>query len=515
MSRNALKTEILKYVHANFPAIYLHTSEESKAIEIIKDLAENNLKDDIQHLYTYDIDKGYEIIKGKDKRIALEKRENNLAEAFKFIHDNIQTKSFIIYNDINQIIKDNPILIRKLKNLLSKVDREYTIFIISSHLSIPQEIEKDVVILDVQLPKRDEISYTLENFIAHHSLPGITDDIKNKLIEALNGLTESEITYILELSHNISEEAILNINKYKQQQFKKNSVLEYCSDNETTENDIGGLDNVRKWLNNKKKIFEKLEKARESGVDVPKGLLLFGMPGCGKSLIAKVIAKSFNMPLLKLDMGMIMGPYVGQSEENIRKAIKLSEAISPSVLWIDELEKTLSGSGKAGSSSDVTTRILATLLTWMQEKTKPVFIVATANNVSGIPPELMRKGRFDEIFFVDFPNEEEIFQILKIHFKKRKQDNVVKMLDNDNNATKKRISLILKKEKKFSGADIEALIKEMVEDKFIHNEEIDVNKIIKKLEDIKSIKDTMGDAIKDLEAAFKSFHAVPASSQKN
>jgi len=217
------------------------------------------------------------------------------------------------------------------------------------------------------------------------------------------------------------------------------------------------LKNLKEWLETKTKIIENLEDALKFGVDVPKGILLFGMPGFGKSLLAKVTAKKWNYPLLRLDMGMVLGPYVGQSEENIRKAIKIAEAIAPCVLWIDEIEKGFSGvSSDGGGSSDVIKRIFGTFLTWMQEKTSPVFVVATANDISQMPPEFLRKGRFDELFFFDLPSEESIGEILKIHLKKRGKE---KWFEPLKGFKSKLIG--------YSGADIEALVKELVELAFI------------------------------------------------
>ena len=184
------------------------------------------------------------------------------------------------------------------------------------------------------------------------------------------------------------------------------------------------------------------------------------MPGCGKSLLAKVIARQWKYPLLRLDMGMVLGPYVGQSEENIRKAIKISEAISPCVLWIDEIEKGFAGVSSDGGSSDVIRRIFGTFLTWMQEKKSPVFVVATANDISQMPPEFLRKGRFDELFFVDFPSKESRQEILKIHLKKRKKgewvDQLIKYADTMEG---------------YTGADIEAVVKELIERAFIATKE--------------------------------------------
>jgi SpoVK/Ycf46/Vps4 family AAA+-type ATPase len=216
----------------------------------------------------------------------------------------------------------------------------------------------------------------------------------------------------------LNKKALKLIFDQKQQMIMKAGVLEMVKPADSIE-DIGGLENLIEWLKYKEKVFKNIKKAEEFGVALPKGVLIAGLPGCGKSLTAKAAGNLFNVPLLRLDMGRLMGRYVGESEENMRKAIRLADAISPCVLWVDELEKAFAGIG--GGGSEVTTRLFGTFLTWMQEKTSPVFVLATANKINDLPPELLRKGRFDEIFYVDFPNDEERKKIFEIHIGKRRK----------------------------------------------------------------------------------------------
>jgi SpoVK/Ycf46/Vps4 family AAA+-type ATPase len=183
---------------------------------------------------------------------------------------------------------------------------------------------------------------------------------------------------------------------------------------------IGGLHNLKEWLNIRSKAFS--SKAIDFGLSYPKGVLLLGIPGTGKSLSAKAVSNQWKLPLLRLDFGKIFGGLVGESESNIRQTIKVAESLSPSILWIDEIEKGLSGSGGGSSDGGTSTRVFGTFLTWLQEKESEVFVLATANDISSLPPELLRKGRFDEIFFVDLPTLEERKEILKIHIKRRKQN---------------------------------------------------------------------------------------------
>lgn len=229
--------------------------------------------------------------------------------------------------------------------------------------------------------------------------------------------------------------------------------------------------------------------------------MIIGMPGCGKSLTAKATASLFEIPLVRLDVGRLLGKYVGESEENMRKALKLSEAISPCVLWIDEIEKAFAGVGGDGGGNDVTTRLFGQFLTWMQEKENTVFIVATANDISRLPPEFLRKGRFDELFFVDLPNGEERRKILDIHLKKRNKWN--KNIDS--------IALI-KETEGFNGADLEAVVKDTIEMAFIEEKKtITTEDLIKSVKDTKSISSTLKDKIAQIKDTVSKIDIKPAS----
>ncbi len=231
--------------------------------------------------------------------------------------------------------------------------------------------------------------------------------------------------------------------------------------------------------------------------------MIVGMPGCGKSLTAKATANLFNVPLLRLDVGKLLGKYVGESEDNMRRAINIAEAISPCILWVDEIEKAFSGVGESGGH-EVTTRLFGYFLTWMQEKTSSVFVVATSNDISKLPPEFLRKGRFDEIFFVDFPNDEERRGIIELHLKKRGK------LNKDIDSIK-----LLKETKGYSGADIEAVIKDTIEKSFINDKKIITTEdIISKIKDTKPMSESLKDKIDKLKEALKTID-VKKASKKN
>lgn len=286
----------------------------------------------------------------------------------------------------------------------------------------------------------------------------------------------------------------------KEQFIKKSGMLEIVNFSESIE-DIGGLENLKDWLYRKAFIFRELDKAIKFGVDVPKGIMIIGMPGCGKSLTAKATASLFEIPLVRLDVGRLLGKYVGESEENMRNALKLSEAISPCVLWIDEIEKAFAGVGGEGGGNDVTTRLFGQFLTWMQEKENTVFIVATANDISRLPPEFLRKGRFDELFFVDLPNGTERRKILEIHLKKRKKWN--ENIDS--------IALI-KETEGYNGADLEAVVKDTIERAFIEGRTtITTADLIRSIKDTKSISCTLKDKIASIQKTVEKIDIKPAS----
>jgi SpoVK/Ycf46/Vps4 family AAA+-type ATPase len=279
----------------------------------------------------------------------------------------------------------------------------------------------------------------------------------------------------------------------KQQMIQKAGILEMIPLKEKI-GEIGGLENLKEWLKRKSKIYREINKAKAFGVDMPKGVLIAGVPGCGKSLTAKVTASLFDIPLLRLDIGKILGKYVGESEENMRKAIALAEAISPCVLWVDELEKAFAGIGAGGDGNEVTVRLFGAFLTWMQEKTSSVFVIATANDITKLPPELMRKGRFDEIFFAGLPKPEERKKIFEIHINKRRK-NDFSSID---------ISKLVDKTDGYSGADIEGVVKESIENAFADGKEkLTTDYILKAISETHSLSEIMKESLDSMSKVYK------------
>ena len=436
-------------------------------------------------------------------------QECNLEQFLKLtMDDGFQQKTFLVLKDIHSEI-NNPKVIALLKKIAENniYNESYneTVFIISEITVIPRELENYITVFDIPLPTTKEILTIINEFVAHLEIT-VEEDIINDIALSFKGLNEFQIKQILNLAYQdggcIDKEDKKLILSEKEQFIKKAGMLEIVNFSDTI-NDIGGLENLKEWLERKAKVFKSLDKAIKFGVDVPKGIMVIGMPGCGKSLTAKATANLFEIPLVRLDVGRLLGKYVGESEENMRKALKLSEAISPCVLWIDEIEKAFAGVGGDGGGSDVTTRLFGQFLTWMQEKENTVFIVATANDISRMPPEFLRKGRFDELFFVDLPNGEERRKILDIHLKKRKKWN--KNIDS--------ISLI-KETDGFNGADLEAVIKDTIEMAFIDGKDlITTEDLLKSIKDTKSISSTLKDKIKEIKATIDKIDIKPASKE--
>lgn len=421
---------------------------------------------------------------------------------------------FIILKDAHQYFDaQSPLYSPKCIALLKEISERTmfaegvyaTVFFISPVLILPKEIEKMITVFDVPFPDSKEVEQIITDYINSFNIP-IEENIRNELVVSFKGLTEFEIRQILNYAYQQSgtfdSAGVRLVLKEKEQIIKKSGILEIFTS--TAEmNDIGGLENLKLYLSNKAKIFSRLGEARKFGVDIPKGILIVGMPGCGKSLTAKATANIFNVPLLRLDIGKLIGKYVGESEHNLSAAIKTAEAVAPCVLWIDELEKAFAGVGGSSGGSDITTRLFGQFLTWLQEKESSVYVVATANNISSLPPEFLRKGRFDELFLVNLPNKEERRCIFQIHLKKRGK------LTSDIDVLK-----LLKGTDGFNGADIENVVKEAIENAFCSSDEnraITTDKLIDVISHTKSISVTLGDKIKELEEQYKKFNFKEAN----
>lgn len=412
--------ELQNYLKARYPLILIKSTEEDRLTMDLKEVAKS-LKHD---LVTWSIASG---LKADNKQF-----DNGTIEPKKAIDicegiAKTDKPTLFVFYDIVPIISSpqtGAIYQRRLKEFALNIRTNgyrCNCILVSPKAEIDGSINSDITVLDYPLPNRNEVSEQINYFVNQYKgVAGVFIDTAPETLSALTnaalGLTYAEIENCLARAlvedHRLDMDDIKSIVDEKKQIIRKSGILEYV-ENKLSLNDVGGLTVLKRWLELRGATFS--EEAKSFGLNPPKGVLLVGIPGCGKSLTAKCIASAWNMPLLKLDMGKIFGKYVGDSEANIRQALKTAEAIAPCVLWIDEIEKGLSGGGSDGGT---TSRVFGNILTWMQDKTSPVFTFATANNIRNLPPELLRKGRFDEIFFVDLPDFEERKKILEIHISK-------------------------------------------------------------------------------------------------
>ena len=401
--------ELTLLLKARYPIIYINTIEEDRVEYVIR----KNIKTSLNRsIYSWDFVDGYTNNpnnEGFGKRNPLQALE--LVERL-----TSETPALFLLKDFNRFLSDVAIS-RKLKNIsrILKLQPK-TIVIICSELNIPRELKDLITILNFNLPIESEINQELNRLIVSLNIE-IDPELLEKLTRACQGLSLERIRRVLSkiiASYKTIDESSIDILlSEKKQIISQTQILEYSSANENIKN-IGGVANLKDWLTKRKTSFS--IQASNYGLPTPRGLLLIGIQGTGKSLTAKAIATEWQLPLLKLDVGKLFGGIVGESESRLRQMIEVSETLSPCILWIDEIDKAFN-SGESQGDSGTSSRVLGTFLSWLSEKTKPVFVVATANNVDLLPLELIRKGRFDEIFFLDLPRKQERAQIFEIHIR--------------------------------------------------------------------------------------------------
>lgn len=449
---------------------------------------------------------GYGLVDAKTKRLI---HRCGLEEALEMYNEYDLDPTFFVLKDVHHEL-EKPAVQTLMKNIAEKTmyadDFAVPLFIVSSELKIVPELEAYLTIVDIAAPTNDDIRTILQTFADAQQID-IAPDVVEELILSFKGLSQFEIVQILNLAYHddgmITAKDKDMILQEKEQFIKKSGLLELIHTKEHIE-DIGGLEHLKKWLQRKGKIFNNIERAIAHGVDVPKGLMLIGMPGCGKSLAAKASAKLFEVPLVRLDIGKLFGKYVGESEDNMRKALKLAEAVSPCILWIDEIEKAFSGIGDNSSSNSVTTRLFGTFLTWMQEKESAVFVVATANDITSLPPEFLRKGRFDELFSIDLPNAEERLKIFQIHLQKRGRFHY----DID-------LKRLVEATDGYNGADIESIVKETIENVYLDDRNIvETDDLLATIRDTKSISTSLGEKLEQLRKSMDKISIKPASKKE-
>jgi AAA+ superfamily predicted ATPase len=410
------------HVRARYPLLWLVTSEEQRIDGILDQLARNHGKS----FYAWSVTTGLaRFTAGKTERAA---KKSDPMEVLAQI-EALSVPAVVALKDFHPYLTD-PAIVRRLRELSFHLKGTYkTVCLVSPTLALPPELEKEITVIDVPLPSTRELLGLLKEIVGVVRQGGrISVELQREhafqLVQAARGLTlgeaENAFAKAVAFDQKLSLSDLQLILDEKKQVIRKSGLLEYFSDQGDL-GQVGGYEELKAWLDRRRSAFS--DAARRFGLPEPKGLLLLGVQGCGKSLTAKAVASTWGLPLLRLDMGRIFSGLVGSSEENMRSAIKVAESVAPVVLWIDEIEKGLSGLGSSGNTDGgVTSRVFGHFLTWMQEKSAPVFVVATANRIDTLPPELLRKGRFDEIFFVDLPRTDERAQIFSIHLQRRGRD---------------------------------------------------------------------------------------------
>ncbi|HRK25740.1 MAG TPA: AAA family ATPase [Chitinophagales bacterium] len=408
-----------------------------------------------------------------------------------YFRDELQDHSILILEDFHNELKYEEVgtnafnTIRRLRNYILNDRNNKTLILAQPVNYIPNELEKEIQLIEIPYPSLPDLSAVFDQVVAKFNIPADRIQKTEKLISASLGLTIMEAEFAFAKAYNekgkLSDYEIPLIIAEKENIIKKSGYLEYYHPKESL-SDVGGLENLKSWLRRRQRAFE--TGAADYGLDTPKGILMLGIPGTGKSLTAKAVANQWQFPLLRMDLGKIFGGIVGESERNIREALKVAEALAPSILWVDEIEKGLAVGGE--SDGGTSSRVLGTFLTWMQEKTKPVFVVATANNLT-LPPELLRKGRIDEIFFVDLPGPKARKEILSIHLSKKKRE--LEAFDLDK---------LVEVSKGLSGAELQEAVKEALYQAFDRNEELDTEYLVNAIKKTYPLSKIMAEDIENL-----------------
>lgn len=490
----SFEIEVETLIRARYPILYLVSSEEARLQALLLEVAARRQKKVYEWSCTTGLVPAGTSIQSQKHRHAPTK--DPLA-ALDQVIDQVEPAIFILKDFHPFLTRNNFAVVRRLKEIALHLKNSFkTILIIAPVLDIPEELEKEITVLNHPLPTHAELSELLDRIIEDvRQLSRVTialdDPGRERLLQAAMGLTlgeaENVFARIIVKSERISGDDVNEVFAEKQQIIRKNGLLEYYATEESFAH-VGGLAALKGWLQKRASAFT--EEARAFGLPAPKGILLLGVQGCGKSLCAKAVSSLWQLPLLRFDVGRMFGSLVGSSEENIRKAIAVAESVAPAILWVDEVDKAFAGSQSSGVSDGGTTaRVFGTFLTWLSEKTAPVFVVATANDISQLPPELLRKGRLDEIFFVDLPSAEERAEIFRIHIARRGR--APEQFD---------VSALVERSAGFSGAEIEQATISGLYDAFYAQTELTTLHVLESLRQTVPLSKTMDEHIGRLRA---------------
>ena len=484
--------EIETLIRARYPILYIISSEEMRVQNLVVEIARKRQKKVFEWSYSTGIMPAGASIQSHKNRNAATK--DPLA-AMDQVIEQVEPAVFIFKDFHPFLTKNNFAIVRKLKEIALHLKNSFkTIVLVSPVLEIPTELEKEITVLNYPLPAREDLSDLLDKIIEDvrqfkQVKIELDDAGRERLLQAALGLTlgeaENVFAKIIVKDERLSGDDVNEVFAEKQQIIRKSGLLEYYSTAESFAN-IGGLAILKDWLNKRAAAFT--HEAHAFGLPAPKGMLMLGVQGCGKSLCAKAVSNQWQLPLLRFDMGRMFGSLVGSSEENVRRAISVAESVAPAILWVDEIDKAFAGSQGSGATDGGTTaRVFGTFLTWLSEKTAPVFVVATANDISQLPPELLRKGRLDEIFFVDLPSLEEREEIFRIHIARRQRP--VEQFD---------LAALAAASQDFSGAEIEEAINSALYDAFYEQRDITTESVLATLSQTVPLARTMDEQINRL-----------------
>jgi len=486
------QAELETLIRARYPILYIISSEEMRVLNLVMEIARKRQKKVFEWSISTGIVPAGTSIQSQKNRNAPTK--DPLA-ALDQVIEQVEPALFV-FKDFHPFLgKNNVAVVRKLKDIALHLKNSFkTIILVSPVMEIPTELEKEITVMNYPLPSREDLSELLDKIIAdvkqfEQVIIDLNETGRERLLQAALGLTlgeaENVFAKIIVKDERLSGDDINEVFAEKQQIIRKSGLLEYYATSEGF-GSVGGMAVLKDWLNKRSLAFS--NEARAFGLPAPKGILMLGVQGCGKSLCAKAVSTQWQLPLLRFDMGRMFGSLVGSSEENVRRAIAVAESVAPAILWVDEIDKAFAGSQGSGATDGGTTaRVFGTFLTWLSEKTAPVFVVATANDISQLPPELLRKGRLDEIFFVDLPSHSERVEVFRVHLNKKKRD-----------AARFDLEALAGGSKDFSGAEIEEAINSGLYDAFYSKEELDTDHVLAALSQTVPLAKTMDEQINRL-----------------
>lgn len=483
-------------IRSGHPIVAIESRDEERAIETVRQAADELA----MPLFEWSATTG--LVRTRPERTKTGVTDKKAAPALDYILDNKGEKELYLFKDLGPHCRE-PIVLRQIRDLQSKPGVR---LVLAEGNPLPADVRRLTVPLALPLPEAAELEKVVRSTfrrIKDESYQEITTTLTKRELEqvvtTLRGLTCNEaervVASAIHADNMLTAEDLPRIIEAKRNLLESAGSLESISVNVRPE-EIGGLDNLKKWL--KRRRGGMTTKARAFGLDWPRGILLLGVQGCGKSLAAKVVAADWGLALLRMDPGVLYQKYIGESENRLRDALSQAESMAPVILWIDEIEKAFASASADSADGGLSQRMFGTLLSWMQDHNCPIFLVATANNISALPPELMRKGRFDEVFFVDLPNATARKQIFSIHLERRKRD-------------PKRYNLadLAKLADGFSGAEIEQSIVSALYAAFADDGELTDEHIRTELKATKPLSVLMGEKVKDLRA-WAANRCVPA-----